>query len=99
MKKTGPIFLCTIAFLFMMQVITGGLGLQKGSSFGYFASVEDWSEETSEEDDSKTDEDYFAFNDVIEFTADSLSQGQGYPFKQVSFKEHITEIISPPPQA
>lgn len=88
-----------MVLLFIGQVVTGGLGLQKKTfSMGNFSPIEDWSEESSEEDDIREFEDDFATCENQISGIDTLSQSIETYFVAFSFNEHILEIIPPPPQ-
>ncbi len=85
--------------LFLAQVVTGGLGLQKnGSPMGYYSPLEDWSEESSEEDDVREFEDEFTSSENFPMDFDSMSQSVETYFISFCFNEHTLEIIPPPPQ-
>jgi len=88
-----------MVLLFLGQVVTGGLGPQKKTfSTGNFSPIEDWSEESSEEDDVREFEDDFAACENQIRCIDTLSQTIETYFIAFSFSEHILEIIPPPPQ-
>ncbi|HRI80242.1 MAG TPA: hypothetical protein PLR06_11970 [Cyclobacteriaceae bacterium] len=97
MKKICNIFLCAMGLLFIGQVVS----LQKKVfPTGNFSPVEDWSEESSsEEDDIREFEDDFASTNNSILCFNNLSQSLQSYFIAFSFSEHILEIVPPPPQS